>query len=429
MINAQFLHYDDPDCTRFTASVQATISLPDGRLGIILDQTYFYATGGGQEHDTGTLGATRVVDVFKDEARGVVIHVIESASPAEALPAGNVIGQIDAERRLRHRQHHSAQHLLTQCFIQLFDLETLSANINGNSPSTLDVPFTHLSKDDLERAEDLANQIIYENLAVKSYFVTPEELSRLPLRKAPKVSENIRIVEIDGCDYSACGGTHVRQTGQIGMLKIIKAERQNDRLRVHFIAGWQALQMYRAYFEALNSLANQMSSGPFEIPSLVARQNEQLQAAQKELQALRLERIGIEAQELAGRAENLNGQRLVVAHFENRPPIELRALADGLKAEPGLVAVLSSFDGQKLSVIVTSATDTGLSAADVLRNLLAPLGGRGGGNPQMAQGGGPAAPDQVQTFHGNIRPGLMSLLRNPNSPQSARDGSHSSEIG
>jgi alanyl-tRNA synthetase len=397
MLNAQLLHYNDPDCTVFNAFVQETIDLPESRMGVILDQTYFYPTGGGQEHDTGTLGSARVVDVFKDETRGVVVHVIESQPPV-----GNVTGQIDAERRLRHRQHHSAQHLLTQCFVQLMGLDTLSANINGYSPSTLDLPFTQISKSELDRAEDQANQMIYENRPVRSYFVTPEALNKLPLRKPPKVTENIRIVEIDGYDYSACGGTHVRHTGQIGLLKIVRAERQNDRLRIHFITGWQALQTFRSYFDALNGLSNQMSTGPFEAASLAARQNEQLQAAQKELQALRLERIGIEAQQLAVNAKSENGRRLALATFQNRPPNELRALADSLKYEANLVAVLAAYDGQKLSAIVTCATDTGLSASEILRGLLTPFSGRGGGNPQMAQGGGPATPEQFDAFTENI---------------------------
>jgi alanyl-tRNA synthetase len=421
MENSQFMHYHDPDCTRFTAFVTETLTLPDGRRGVILDQTYFYATGGGQEHDTGTLDAARVVDVFKDEARGRVVHVIEGVSPSGVSPSGvspsgdtlsgRITGQIDAERRLRHRQHHTAQHLLTQCCAELFGLETLSANINGHSPSTLDLPFTNLGKLDLDRAEDQANQIIYENRPVKTYFVAPGELSQLPAtyrskRKPSSVSENLRIVEIDGYDYSACGGTHVRHTGQIGVLKIVKAERQNDRLRIHFIAGWQALHHLRACFDALNGLAAQMSTGLLEAPTLALRQNEQLQAAQKELQALRLERLALEAQQFAARAERVAGWRQAAAHFENRSPAELRALADRLKGEADLVAILTAYDGQKLSAIVTCGLQTGLSAAEVLRRLLTPVGGRGGGSPQLAQGGGALTPAELAHFLATL-PGAL----------------------
>ena len=131
-------------------------------------------------------------------------------------------------------QHHTAQHLLSQCLVP-FGLETLSANINVDTPSTVDFPFTELTPEQLRQAEDLANQVIYENRMVKSYFVAPENISQVPLRRPPKVHENIRIIEIDGYDHSACGGTHVPQTSMIGVVKILRTERQNEKtlVRIH----------------------------------------------------------------------------------------------------------------------------------------------------------------------------------------------------
>lgn len=397
-MHAQFMHYEDPFCLEFTTSVSECQSLTNERSSVILERTYFYPTGGGQEHDTGTLGAAQVVDVFKDENRDVVIHIVEGN-----VPDGEFIARIDADRRQRHQQHHSAQHLLTHCFVKLFELETLSANINGNTPSTLDLPFTNLSKAELDRAEDLANHLIYKNLSVKSYFVTPEQLANLPLRKPPTVKENIRIVEIDGHDYSACGGTHVTETGMIGIIKIIKTERQNERLRVHFTAGWQALYTLRTCFDDLNLIANQMSVALQDAPTIVSRQFEQLQAAQKELHNLRMERIDTEAQKLAAQAKKIGDQRLVLAQYENRSPTELRELANSLKNEANLIAILSAFDGNKISVVITCAPDTGRSATDLLHQQLAPLNGRGGGSPQIAQGGGPANAEQFHTFFESIQ--------------------------
>ena len=146
-------------------------------------------------------------------------------------------------------------------FCACSDLETLSANINVDTPSTVDFPFTELSPEQLRQVEDLANQVIYENRVVKSYFVAPEDIAQVPLRRPPKVNENIRIIEIDGYDHSACGGTHVPQTGMIGVVKILRTERQNEKTRVHFIAGWQALEAFQAYHAILGSLAVQLNVG------------------------------------------------------------------------------------------------------------------------------------------------------------------------
>ncbi len=378
---------------QFEAEIREVRTLPDGRLGAILDQTYFYPTGGGQEHDTGSLGAARVIAVLREEDSGLVLHVID-----RPLAPGAIRATIDPDRRLRHMQHHTAQHLLSGCFEQLFGLETLSANINGYSPSTLDLPGAALSPADLRRAEDLANQIIYENRAVKWYFVPPGQLDAIPLRKPPKVSENIRIVEIDGFDFSACGATHCPQTGMIGVLKIVRTEAVRQNSRVHFAAGWQALELFRQSYESLTQLAAEMSTHPQEVPGLVRRQADLLQAAQKGLTQLRLERVAVEAAQLVAQARPLGQRRIVLAGFENRPANELRALASELKSHPGVVALLVSFDGRKLSAVAACAPQSGVSARQLLDRQLTLIAGRGGGDDEIAQGGGAASPEQFATF-------------------------------
>ena len=398
MINPQLLYQDDPLRLEFEAVVREQIHLPDGRLGLVLERTYFYPTGGGQEHDTGSIGPARVLDVFKQGEPPVLVHVVD-----RPVPAGPLTAHIDAGRRLRAMQHHTAQHLLSQCFLRLFNLETLSANINVDTPSTVDFPFTELTPEQLRQAEDLANQVIYENRVVKSYFVAPENISQVPLRRPPKAHENIRIIEIDGYDHSACGGTHVPQTGVIGVVKILRTERQNEKTRLHFIAGWQALEAFQAYQATLGSLAAQLNVGWPELPQAVTRQSEQLRAAQKELQTLRTERLDWEAHNLAEQAPQSGGRRLVVASFENRPVAELRSLAEHLKATPGMAAVLAGYDGQKLSLVTVCAPQSGLEARQILQTLLAEVGGRGGGDAQIAQGGGSATPEQLQALLDHAR--------------------------
>jgi alanyl-tRNA synthetase len=400
----QQLYLKDSQTLEFETTVIEALLLPDDRSAVILDHSYFYPTGGGQEHDTGFLNQMRVIDVYKDDETARILHVID-----RPLPLGPATGKIDAERRQRHMQHHTAQHLLTQCFVHLFALDTLSAHINGYAPSTLDLPIEYLSKEKLTQAENLANQVIYENRPVHSYFVTPEDLENLPLRRAPKVSEDIRIVEIDGFDTTPCGGTHCSSTGQIGLIKIIKTEKQNERLRVHFVAGWQALAIFQFSFDILSGLAGQLSIAAQDLPEMVVRQSEQLQLAQKELQALRLERIGWEAARLAEGAERLLERQVVLAVFNARPVNDLRTLGTELGKQTGLISVLASVDGSKLTLLVACSEGSGLAARDLLVKLLAPFNGRGGGDNKLAQGGGSVPPDQIENLRELLNNCLLSL--------------------
>ena len=294
----QFLYLTDPLTLEFDTEIQESLDLPDGRLGVILTCTYFYPTGGGQEHDTGTLGSVRVVDVIKSEDGDSIIHILDG-EPGD----GSLLAKIDAERRMRHMQHHTAQHLLSGCFQQVFELETLSSGIRGGEPTTIDLPDTDLSRADLNRIEVMANQIIYENRTVKSYFVHSEKIDTIPLRRPPKVEGEIRIIEIDGFDYSACGATHCPQTGMIGAIKIIRTERINQKTRIHFVAGIQAMEYFGQYQEIATTLAAEMSAHPQDVVDLVRKQAAQLHTTEKELRQLRLAYSVFEAQDLLANAE------------------------------------------------------------------------------------------------------------------------------
>jgi alanyl-tRNA synthetase len=392
-MDSQLLYQQNQTKLEFEAAVIEMIKLPDEKIGVVLDRSYFYPTGGGQEHDNGWIGTSRVVDVYKDEGQSRLVHVVESE-----VALGPVKAMIDAERRLRHMQHHTAQHLLTQCILRQAGFETVSANINGYTPSTLDIVTSQISRSDIEQAEQIANGIIYDNLPVKTYVVTPEELQSIPLRRPPKVTENIRIVEIEAFDYSACGGTHVAQTGSIGLVKVVKAERQNDKTRIHFIAGLQAMETFHQMYEILSGMAGQMSTSWMEIPEVINKQNEQLSSAQKELQALRQASVKYEVRELVDKAETRGSIQLVRVSFHSRPTPELRLLAEELKKTTTVVAYLSSFDGQKVSMIVTCGEATGKDARQLLSSQLTKIGGKGGGEVRLAQGGGAATVEQYRAF-------------------------------
>ncbi len=378
------LYFDDPLCLAFEAEVVEVLPLPEGRTGAILPRTYFYPTSGGQEYDTGTIGEARVVDVYKEED-GRIVHCLD-----RTLAPGRYPARIERARRLLNMQHHTAQHVLTGAFVAVLGLETLSANINGNSPSTIDLETTEVSPANLARVENFANGVLFENRSVKSYTVNDTEAARIPFRKPPAVSGRIRVIEVEGFDYSACGGTHCPQTGMVGLVKILRSEHVNQKLRIHFVAGAQALEVFRAYQAAGQAAAALLDTGVEGLPEGVRKLQERLKAAEAELEPLRQEHLEYEALALAERAEAVGSRRLVTAIFRGRSPTEVRLLAGKLREVPGMVALLAAYDGGKLSLVAACAADSGLEARNLLNQHLAALNCRGGGDAGLAQGGGPA---------------------------------------
>ncbi|MFZ5908749.1 MAG: DHHA1 domain-containing protein [Chloroflexota bacterium] len=375
------LYFDDPLTLEFTAQVSECRPLEAGRFGLILPRTYFYPTSGGQEHDTGFIGAARILDVTKEN--GDILHVA-----GQSIPPGDYPARIDRERRIRAMQHHTAQHILSASFLEAAGIDSLSANINGYTPSTIDLEVGEAAPETLRRAEAFANRIFFENRAVKTWRVTQDEIARLPVRKPPRVSGLIRVVEVEDFDYTPCGGTHCPNTGMVGILKIVKTERVNQKLRVHFVAGYQALDYFDLYQDVTHQAAALLETGLDGIPAALERKLDQLKAAQSDLETLRARLLAAEADRLAASAERLGSLRLVTAAFRARPAAELRGLALELRDMPGLVGLLAGYDGGKLSLVVACAPDTGLDARALLQKHLAPLGLRGGGDRSLAQGGG-----------------------------------------
>lgn len=378
----QNLYFDDPYCFTFEAQVMEQFPLPNGRHGVILERTYFYPTGGGQEHDCGWLGEQPVLEVFSDPKRSVTVHVV-----AQPLQVQRLLARIDAERRLRHMEHHTAQHLLSYCFRDTFGWETLSANINGDTPSTLDLQAEEPTAEQIAQVEALANRLIRNNLVVKSYYVSPAQAAALPLRKPPPNKETIRIVEIEGLDYSACGGTHVRQTGAIGVVKILRSERLRGKTRIHFVAGSRALEAFQKAYAVAHGLAAQLSVGLLELPAAVQRLSDQLKNTQRELNTWKERGLLSQAQRLYQEAQHLAGRRLVLAALQEYSLSDLRALGKHLASLPGAVAVLMSHEGERLNVVSACSSDSQLSARNLLQATLEPFGGRGGGDEHLAQGG------------------------------------------
>ncbi|MBT3321744.1 MAG: hypothetical protein HN392_05610 [Anaerolineae bacterium] len=373
-------YFDDPMTTEFTAEIVGTRRDERG-FGVILPFTFFYPTGGGQSNDTGTIGVARVVDVFYD--RDDIVHLLDREIELGKYPA-----KIDWDRRLANMQHHSGQHILSAVFWKTLNLETISSHISGDSPSTIDFEVNSLSDKEILHVEQKANQLIFENRIMRAYFVENKE--SVPFRRLPKVDGEIRVIEIEDYDFSACGGTHVLQTGMIGSLKIVRTERVNKKIRIHFVTGRQALASFEQFQYAAQNTANLLKVGVDEISVYVENLQMQLKDAQKELKTLREFSLDVEVENMVQHAEKVGEIWIVTKLFENRNPAELRALAMKSRNYPNIVALLASFDGEKLSLVTSCAEGISVSANDLLQKHLAPFNLRGGGDKSIAQGGGVA---------------------------------------
>src|SRR5438093_6359528 len=368
------LYYNDPYLLEFDANIIATRPVGD-RLGIILDKTAFYPTSGGQPNDLGTINGLPLVDCLEDEASGNVIHVIEGT-----ISGSSVHGRIDPARRADHMQQHSGQHVLSQAFVELFNWPTVSFHL-GTVSCTIDLPADSVSREQAEAAEDLANRIVRENRSVAVRYVAPEKIAEAALRKPTERSGDIRVIDIAGYDRSACGGTHVRITGEIGPILITGIERAKRQTRVEFICGNRVLRYARQANRTLESISQTVSTAPFDAASAVRALWDEHQNTRKRVEDLESELLDYEA------AQFPVSNGVAVATFKNRGIEKLKMLAVKICARPGAVALLAD-EGDQLRLVFARSADVGIDVAAILKKTLERFGGRGGGRPNLAQGGG-----------------------------------------
>jgi alanyl-tRNA synthetase len=382
------LYYADSYTLSFEADVLEITTHAD-RPALVLDRTYFYPEGGGQPADRGTLNGVRVLDVQVRPADRAVLHVLEAP-----LAAQRVTGEIDGERRRDFRLHHSGQHILSQALERAAAAHTLSVHMSESS-MTIDVDRTDIALEEWEAVENLANRIVLEDRPVRAWFPSPKELETLNIRKLPEVEGKVRVVDVGGFDITACGGTHVARTGEIGVIKIVKAERRGESTRLEFKCGERALRDYRTKNDLANRLAAALTVGYWEVPEAVARLQEQNRALQSEVKALRERLAAYEAAALLSEAAQRGNYRLLARAFA-RSADEVRLLAQALAAESGVVALLGAA-GEKAQLIFARSADVSVDVQPLLKKALELIGGRGGGRPNLAQGGGVSADlDQVQ---------------------------------
>jgi alanyl-tRNA synthetase len=366
------LYFEDAYVREFEAEVLEKRS-HEGFPAVILDQTCFYPESGGQPWDKGTLGGIEVIKVI--DLDGVILHVL-----MEGVPAGTVRGRIDWPTRFDHMQQHTGQHILSQAFFEILKGETQSFHL-GADVSTLEIGLGTISDEALDRVEDRANAIVWEDREVRTYFVPEEGVDAVPLRRPPKKQGLLRVVEVAGYDYSACGGTHCRRAGEVGLIKVLGTEKIRGNLRFAFLCGGRALADYRVKDRNVRKIASFFSSLPRETGGQVEKLAADFKALRKRGRRLEERLAFFDAREIIRGASG----RIISGVLEDRTPEEARFLALNI-IRNGEFAVAYGAAGESQGHLIFARSD---SLAIDLRGLIPVVGAlapvKGGGGPSLVE--------------------------------------------
>ncbi len=397
------LFYRDSFLYEFEAEVLDLVSAPtsDSRPGVILDRTAFYPTSGGQVFDMGWIlpaksgdesDRLRVSEVVERDD-GQILHIVESARSIQK--GSRIHGLIDADRRRDHMQQHSGQHVLSAAFVRLFNLPTVSFHM-GIESCSIDLDTKTLTTAQVEAAEALSNDVVMENRAVGVRFVTQEEALELGLRKIPPLErDQLRIIDIHDFDLTACGGTHVSATGQIGCVLLRKTEKTRQGWRVEFVCGKRAVATARRDYTVLAESGGLLSSHIWDIPQQVRKVQEESRTSRKLREQLLEELADLYASRLLAETPANGGRKIIIRIFPDRDLTFIKLLAQRLtRQSPTLVALLGVTSDQPALVFAQSSGQP-FDMGGLMKEALARLGGRGGGSKDMAQGG-PARVEELE---------------------------------
>lgn len=346
---------------------------------VVLDKTAFYPEGGGQPSDRGYIDEYEVIDVIEKDDQ--ILHLVNYE-----ISTKKVICRIDWNRRYDFMQQHSGQHILSNCFLKLFDGNTDSFHLGTNTVS-IEIDIKEFNQDDCNRVEAMANKIIYNNLPICSSIVDENELKKLPLRKQPSVKDNIRIVQIGNIDYSPCGGTHVMNTGEVGIIKILKWEKLKSSYRFTFLCGKRALMDYGVKNLILQSLCAKLSARDFELENAVERLIEENKNLNKLYANANKELQKYEAAQLYNESEIVNGIRIIKSIYYNRKFDDVKNIASEITAYEKTIALLGVIN-ENAQIIFSRSNDIDIDMNMLLKSVIPMIQGKGGGSPKTALGGG-----------------------------------------
>ncbi|MBO9129042.1 DHHA1 domain-containing protein [Bacillus sp. 165] len=377
------LYYKDAYIQTFTTHLIQEDYDESGKLYAVLENTAFYPTGGGQPHDTGTLNGVLVENV--EEINGEIRHYI-----TEKLQGREISGEINWKRRFDHMQQHAGQHILSAAFIEKFGIPTVAFHL-GKEVSTIDIATADLSPDTAKQAEKLANEIVFQNRPITIRWVDEAEAKKLPLRKAPTVTENIRVVVIEDFDYNGCGGTHPERTGEVGPIKILGWERHKGNIRLQFVCGWRTIRTLHEKQAIVKEAVRLFNSKEEDLPVKM----EQAILSQKELEKSLREAndslFTFEAKDLLSSAKEEPFGKLISHVFTERSMQDLAKLAAIITEQDNFAVVLFvTTQDEKLQCICARGKAVEKNMNTIIKEALPLIDGKGGGNPQSARGGGKA---------------------------------------
>ncbi|MCR8843323.1 alanyl-tRNA editing protein [Paenibacillus sp. SC116] len=378
------LYYESAYIREWRTRIARKLERADGTY-LVLEETAFYPHGGGQTCDLGWIDNISVLDVVNEEEE--ILHKVER------LPEGEEVDcRLKWDRRFDYMQQHSGQHLLSAMCLEVCQAETLSVHL-GEDYAAIDIARPDLPQDQLMMLELEVNDQIYLNRKITNYFVNQEQAATLPLVKQPKVTQDIRIVEIDGIEYNACGGTHVSATGEIGIIKLLKVEKQKGNIRLHFKCGYRALNEFNAGMEIVSSLSSRFKVAKDEILDRIAKLDQEQKQLQAELNAVKAENDAYLAEKLlADRQGNL------IQHvFADKSVKDMQNLADKFTKQAEVIVLFFSTADRK--VLLAQGGASGFACGAFFKQHLADYRGKGGGNDKMAQAGFDTSEDAEAFYH------------------------------
>lgn len=373
------LYWENPYLFETDAKVENILNNEDG-FNIILDRTILYPDmSGGQPGDDGTINGVRVTKTYEDGDK--LVHVIQ-----ERLSPGKAKLRINGDRRIDLMQQHSGQHLLSGVLFRLFGAETVGFHL-GEEYTTIDLNVTDLSEDEYFRAEQLCNKIIQSNFRIKSYVVSSEEAKLLPVRKNPSVEKNIRVVEIDGFDYSPCGGTHVAATGELGLIKVIKKEKYKGNTRIYFLTGQRAVDDYISKFNTVREISSVLSAGDSQVVERFYNIYNERNSLSKEMKDLKERLLSLESENLLREAKLHGEGRIICKLFDNKDFKEISYMGNWLTNTNERLVLIFGIEGSSISqFLISKSKDIELDLNGIYKELSSHYQVKGGGNSNTVQG-------------------------------------------